>query len=258
VNERAEPARQHILVVEDDATLRDGLARALTGEGFAVDCAADGYAARKALAGGHFDLVILDLMLPGPGGLELLRAFRAVDTETPVLILTARGDESDKVAGLGFGADDYVTKPFGLRELIARVRAHLRRQSGQRQEEPPPPPFRIGTALVDLGAFVVERDGVQQALSPKEAAILTLLLREQGRALHRNAILDAVWGRGRFVTHRTIDTHVLNLRQKVESDPRQPRHLLTVHGVGYRLVLDAEGEPAEPAGPTEERNPTET
>jgi DNA-binding response OmpR family regulator len=231
--------RSKILVVEDDATLRDGLRTALRGQGFEVEVAADGHEGHRALRAGGFDLVLLDLMLPGPGGLELLRAFRAHDGRTPVLILTARGDETDKVVGLELGADDYVTKPFGLRELIARIRAHLRRAGGER-ERGAPAPFQLGEVRVDLGAYVVLRDGHQHTLSPKEAGILALLLAETPRAVHRNEILDAVWGRGQCVTHRTIDTHVLNLRQKVEHDPKAPRHVLTVHGIGYRLALDPE------------------
>ena len=232
--------RPRILLVEDDATLRDGLARALHGQQFVVETAADGHAGAKALDAGGFDLVLLDLMLPGIGGLELLRAFRARDGHTPVLILTARGEETDKVLGLELGADDYVTKPFGLRELLARVRAHLRRAAGAKAA--PPPEFALGDARVDLAAFVVRRDGGEHALSPKEAAILALLHAEAGRAVPRRAILDGVWGRGVYVAPRTIDTHVLNLRQKVEADARAPRHILAVHGIGYRLVLDPSTE----------------
>jgi DNA-binding response OmpR family regulator len=232
--------RSNILIVEDDPTLRDGLRTALRGQGFAVEVAGDGHEGQRALATGSFDLVVLDLMLPGPGGLELLRNFRARDPRTPVLILTARGDESDKVLGLELGADDYVTKPFGLRELIARIRAHLRRAGGD--ESAAIPPFRLGTVEVDLRAFRVLRAGAELALSPKEAGILALLWRERGRAVHRNEILDAVWGREQCVTQRTIDTHVLNLRHKIEADPRAPRHLLTVHGVGYRLAPEGSTE----------------
>jgi two-component system alkaline phosphatase synthesis response regulator PhoP len=230
-----------ILVVEDDATLRDGLAHALRGQGFAVATAAEGHAAQRAIAAGAFDLLVLDLMLPGVGGLELLRGLRQRDAATPVIILTARGDESDKVVGLELGADDYVTKPFGLRELIARVRAHLRRRTAEAE---PPPRFRLGGVEVDLGAFRVLRGGAEQPLSPKEAAILGLLHAEAGRAVPRATILDRVWGRGVYVTQRTIDTHVLNLRQKVEDDAGSPRHLLTVHGIGYRLVVDPSGPDA--------------
>ncbi|MBK8980593.1 MAG: response regulator transcription factor [Planctomycetes bacterium] len=234
--------RPRILVVEDDATLRDGLREALRGQGFEVTTATDGHEGRRALDAGSADLVILDLMLPGPGGLELLRAFRDRDARTPVIILTARGDETDKVVGLELGADDYVTKPFGLRELLARVRAHLRRAAADRDARAVEP-FSLGGVTVDLASFRVVRDGTELALSPKEAGILALLFAEKGRAVHRSEILDVVWGRSAYVTHRTIDTHVLNLRNKVEDDPKAPRHVLTVHGVGYRLVLDASTGP---------------
>jgi two-component system alkaline phosphatase synthesis response regulator PhoP len=149
-------------------------------------------------------------------------------------MLTALGAESDKVLGLELGADDYMTKPFGLRELIARVRAQLRRADPQlRRIER----FAVGDAQVDLAAFRVVRDGKELPLSPTEAAMLSLLIAEAGKAVHRDRFLAEVWQGGMHVGNRTIDTHVLNLRQKLEKDPRQPRHLLTVHGVGYRLEV---------------------
>ncbi|MFO1051115.1 MAG: response regulator transcription factor [Planctomycetota bacterium] len=232
--------RPRILIVEDDATLRDGLQLALRGQDLVAETAADGHLARRLLGALSFDLVVLDLMLPGPSGLELLRELRARDRSTPVIVLTARADESDKVLALELGADDYVTKPFGLRELIARVRAHLRRAGRlDAAGETALARFRLGAFDVDLGAFRVLTPTGEIALSPKEAAILALLFEREGRAVHRNAILDAVWGRDSAVTHRTIDTHVLNLRQKIEGDPKAPRHLLAVHGIGYRLVLEA-------------------
>jgi len=223
-----------LLIVEDDSTLREGLRDAFLNQGYRVVVAADGVAGAEQLARGGWDLVVLDLMLPGRDGLDLLRDFRLTDAGTPVVILTARGDESDKVLGLELGADDYVTKPFGLRELIARVRARLRRRDADRAGSQPAP-FRVGAATVDLGAYRIERNGEAVGLSPREAAILGLLHREIGRAVSRNEILDHVWGGDTFVTNRTIDTHVLNLRRKLEPDPQHPRHLLTVHGVGYRL-----------------------
>ncbi len=229
-----------ILVVEDDRTLREGLREALRAQGFAVDVAPDGEAGARALDTLTFDLVVLDLMLPGRSGLELLRTLRLTDRDTPVIILTARGDESDKVLGLELGADDYVTKPFGLRELIARIRAHLRRRAPDTER---PSPFTIGDARVDLAAFEIERGGETFGLSPREAAILQALRRAGGDAVPRHRLLDQVWGRGVHVTQRTIDTHVLNLRKKLERDPREPRWLLTVHGIGYRLLTGASTEP---------------
>ncbi|MCA8944163.1 MAG: response regulator transcription factor [Planctomycetes bacterium] len=225
------------MLVEDDHALRIGLVDTFRDEGLDVTAAADGDEAHALLFSRHFDLVVLDLMLPGRSGLELLRALRAERIETPVLLLTARGDESDKVLGLELGADDYVTKPFGMRELIARVRVLLRRHGKAGTAADHAQVFRVGDARVDLGAFEVERDGETTRLSPKEAAMLQLLFANRGVAVRRERFLDEVWGTDQFVGNRTVDTHVLNLRQKLEEDPREPRHLLTVHGVGYRLDL---------------------
>lgn len=225
-----------ILLVEDDRTLRKGLTDAFASEAYEVIAAADGHEGRAALRAGGFDLVVLDIMLPGPSGLELLRFLRHKDARTPVLLLTARGDEGDKVLGLELGADDYVSKPFSLRELLARVKAMLRRvdrpeAAGVRQ-------FALGDAVVDLDAFALRRGASTITLSPKEAAMLSLLRQANGKAVSRSRFLHEVWGGDQFVGDRTIDTHMLNLRQKVEPDPKQPRYLLTVHGIGYRLAAD--------------------
>jgi len=223
-----------LLLVEDDRTMRTALTDAFVGEGHEVTAAADGHEARAVLRSQRFDLVILDVMLPGPSGLELLRELRQRDADTPVLLLTARGEESDKVLGLELGADDYVSKPFSLRELLARVKAMLRRRD--RPQAAGVQQFSLGTARIDLAAFTVVRDGVVHTLSPKEAAMLQLLRENAGRAVSRATFLAKVWGGDQFVGDRTIDTHMLNLRQKVEADSKQPRFLLTVHGVGYRLA----------------------
>ncbi len=233
-----------VLLVEDDRTLRTALGDALAGEGLAVVAAADGHEARAALRAQRFDLAVLDVMLPGPSGLELLRELRARDGDTPVLLLTARGEEGDKVLGLELGADDYVTKPFSLRELLARVKAMLRRRGRGAAALPAfVEQFTLGEAAVDLAAFTVVRRGAVHTLSPKEAGMLRLLRQRAGRAVARAEFLREVWGGSPFVGDRTIDTHVLNLRHKVEADARTPRFLLTVHGVGYRLVDAAAGEP---------------
>jgi DNA-binding response OmpR family regulator len=226
-----------ILVVEDDQTLREGLCDALQGQGYQVQAAADGWEGQAQLAAGGWQLVVLDLMLPGPGGLELLKEFRQSEACTPVLILTARGDESDKVIGLELGADDYVTKPYGLRELLARVAAHLRRGKVL-ESSPQSGPVQLESCRVDLGSFQVQRDGESVGLSPREAAVLQLLIDAQGRAVARDELLDRVWGSSNYVTNRTIDTHVLHLRKKIETNPKEPTHLLTVHGIGYRLQLE--------------------
>ncbi len=187
-----------ILLVEDDRAIRTVLQDALATDGHAVTVA-DGDEALALLRGRTFDLLVLDVMLPGPSGLEILQHVRRGDRRTPVLLLTARGSEGDKVLGLELGADDYVTKPFSLRE--------------------------------------VRRGRQVQRLSPTEAALLAVLWRERGRVVERAQFLREVWGGAGSVSDRTIDTHLLHLRQKLERDPRQPVHLLTVHGVGYRLAV---------------------
>ncbi len=229
-----------ILVVEDDPTLRMGLRDSLEAEGYEVTAAADGLKAEELLYSRHFALVLLDIMMPGKGGLEVLRALRKEGVMTPVVLLTARGDENDKVLGLELGADDYVTKPFGLRELMARLRVILRREertmAALREEATELTSFAIGAAEIDLEAFEVRRAGRIMPLTPKEAAMLRLLQREAGKVVSRARFLDEVWEGGESVTNRTVDTHMLNLRKKIEDDAAKPLHLLTVHGAGYRLM----------------------
>jgi DNA-binding response OmpR family regulator len=229
-----------ILLVEDDRTLRTALGDALRGEGHDVAPAADGDEALALLRGNAFALLVLDVMLPGPSGLEILQRLRAHDRDTPVLLLTARSSEGDKVLGLELGADDYVTKPFSLRELLARVKALLRRggRAAGASSVPVGGRFRLGACEVDLDAYEVRRDGAVLRLSPKEAAMLALLWRERGRTISRARFLAAVWpDGGHSVGDRTVDTHLLHLRQKLEDDPKSPRWIVTVHGVGYRLVV---------------------
>jgi DNA-binding response OmpR family regulator len=236
---------RRLLIVEDDRALSTGLADAFRLEGFEVAVARDGAKARALLVAPEpaapFDAVVLDLMLPGRSGLDVLRELRARGRATPVLILTARGEEADKVIGLELGADDYVTKPFSLRELVARVRALVRR-AGAREAAGEPEAaarFTLGDADVDLAAFTLRRGATTHALSRREAALLALLWERRGRAVSRRQILELAWEGGDHVGARTIDTHVLNLRQKLETDPARPRWLLTVHGVGYRLAAPA-------------------
>ncbi|MEZ6036243.1 MAG: response regulator transcription factor [Planctomycetota bacterium] len=232
-----------ILLVEDDHSLRTVLAEAFARDGHDVTVAADGDEALATLRERRFDLLVLDVMLPGPSGLEILRSVRQHDRATPILLLTARGSEADKVLGLELGADDYVTKPFSLRELRARVRAQLRRREALHDTPGASnggstARFAIGDADVDLAAYELRRNGTTHRLSPTEAAMLGLLWRERGRVVDRSMFLREVWN-GASIGDRTIDTHLLHLRKKLERDPRAPRHLLTVHGVGYRLQVEA-------------------
>jgi DNA-binding response OmpR family regulator len=229
----------HLLLVEDDAAIRTVLRDALETDGHRVTAAADGDEAQALLRAHAFDLLVLDVLLPGPSGLEILQALRKRDQKTPVLLLTARTSESDRVLGLELGADDYVTKPFSLRELRARVRVLLRRvERGAGSAAAATGRFRVGDVDVDLDAYEVRRGRTVQRLSPTEAAMLALLWQERGRVVDRVRFLQQVWG-GVSIGDRTIDTHLLHLRQKLERDPRAPKHLLTVHGVGYRLAVDA-------------------
>lgn len=222
-----------LLLVEDEASLAEPLAYALQQEGFVVDTAADGRAALDLFEAHAPDLVILDLMLPGLSGWQLLPAFRR-QRDVPVIMLTARADEADRVAGLEMGADDYVTKPFSMRELIARVRAVLRRHA--------PPASSEATLLeaagvrLDLDRHEVTVDERPVQLSPREYDLLTYLLRHRGRVRSRDDLLRAVWGQDAYLDERTVDVHVRWLRKKIEADPASPRRLLTVRGVGYKFA----------------------
>jgi DNA-binding response OmpR family regulator len=224
-----------ILLVEDDRAIRTVLRDALQNDGHAVTVAADGDEALAVLRTRTFDLLVLDVLLPGPSGLEILQVVRKKDQRTPVLLLTARSSEGDKVLGLELGADDYVTKPFSLRELRTRVRVLLRRVD--RSPAQAAGHFRLGALDVDLDAYEVRRGRSVQRLSPTETAMLALLWQERGRVVDRARFLREVWG-GSSISDRTVDTHLLHLRQKLEVDPKAPAHLLTVHGVGYRLAVE--------------------
>ncbi len=225
---------QKILVVEDDASIRFGLEEVLGGEGYLVESCPRGDTAPDAVARFDPDLVILDVMLPGLDGFAICRKLRDQGVAVPVLMLTAKGQEFDKVIGLESGADDYVTKPFGVRELVARVRALLRRASGEATHDEAG--FRVGSAKVFPKSFEVERAGKRESLTPKELGVLLLLRRRRGEVLTRDSLLDQVWGMQYFGTTRTVDQTVAQLRKKLGDAGAEPKHLLTVHGAGYRLV----------------------
>ena len=220
----------HVLVVEDDAAILLGLREKLVLEGYRVSTAEDGEAAQQRLAGDPPDLVILDLMLPKLDGLSVLRWLRKRDAALPVLILSARDREEEKVAGLKAGADDYLVKPFGLEELLARVEALVRRARG------PADPFTFGEVTVDPLRRKVMREGAEVILSRKELELLLYLVKHRDRVVSREQILDGVWGHFASSAGRAVDYHVLNLRRKLEVDPGNPRHILTRHGLGYELV----------------------
>jgi two-component system, OmpR family, alkaline phosphatase synthesis response regulator PhoP len=224
-----------ILVVEDNANLAFGLMTSLELEGHEVVLADDGAAGLRAALETRPDLLILDLMLPGMDGYRVLKALRDAGAAVPVLILTARGEEADKVLGFRLGADDYVTKPFGLLELLARVGALLRRGGG-RSAAAVPEVERFGEVEVDPGSRLVRRHGEEVPLTPKEFDLLWALLRRRGGVAARLELLAEVWGHRAAVMTRTVDMHVAQLRRKLEEDPAQPRHIVTVWKAGYRLA----------------------
>ena len=224
-----------ILIIEDNADLALGLRNNLELEGYEVRVASDGRAGLEALQTTSADLVILDLMLPELDGLAVLREIRKRGAGVPVLILTARGEEADKVAGLRLGADDYVTKPFGLMELLARVEALLRRAVSTAKAGAEAL-VRFGALEVDTRTRTVSRRGRPVELAPKEFDLLVALIRHGGAVVSRQDLLDEVWGYASDVVSRTVDTHVAALRRKLEDDPTRPDHILTVRKAGYRLV----------------------
>lgn len=220
-----------ILVVEDELSIQRGLQDQLQRDGYRVEVA--GTVAEALAALQHRpDLVVLDRRLPDGDGLEVLRDLRARGDRTAVIVLSARGSTDDRVHGLEHGADDYLGKPFHLRELLARIRAVL-----QRRSEAPSPAATIafGAVTLDVGARLLRRGGDVVELARMEFELLLYLARQPGRTVSRNELLDRVWGHDRFPSTRTIDYHVLALRKKVEADPASPRHLITVHRVGYRF-----------------------
>jgi len=227
-----------VLVIEDNADLAFGLRNNLEIEGYDVEVASDGKVGlERARRSPRPDLVVLDLMLPGLDGLRVLKAMREEGLTMPVLILTARGQETDKVRGLKLGADDYVTKPFGVLELLARAEALLRRS---RAMNGPPGLLaveRFGKIAVDFSTRTVTRAGSPVELAPKEFELLAALLSRRGGIASRLELMREVWGYDDAVITRTIDTHVAELRRKLEADPSAPRHILTVRKVGYRLAL---------------------
>lgn len=222
---------QKILVVDDDESLRDTVALMLEREGFEPVLAADGRTGFEQAMLLRPDLALVDLRMPGMTGIEICKQLRGAQVETPIIVLSAVGDEIDKVLLLEIGADDYVVKPFGARELIARIRAVLRRSSGETRKV-----MRFGAIEVDLDRRVVLRNDEEVKLTPAEYNLLTYFLHHPDRPLTRDLILSTVWGYSTSISTRTVDAHVLKLRQKIESDPEVPRHIVTVHGVGYRFL----------------------
>lgn len=227
----------HILIVEDEEAIAAFVQTALEREGFTTRWVGNGPSALSAIQASQPDLVVLDLMLPGMDGLQVCQKIRQREHYIPIIMLTARADAVDKIVGLEVGADDYVTKPFNARELVARVRAILRlasRSAGQ----PPAARLRFGQLEIDLGARQVLVAGRLVELAPKEFDLLAVLAHNPGRVLGRETLLEQVWGYDFLGDSRTVDVHMQRLRQKIEDDPHEPRYLLTVRSIGYRFAAD--------------------
>lgn len=224
-----------ILIVEDEPNMRLGLRDNLEFEGYEVDFAEDGEIGLTKIMAGGYNLVLLDVMLPHLSGFDICKTVRKKGIETPIILLTAKGEEIDKVLGLELGADDYVTKPFSLRELLARIKAVLRRNddgaSASKEEM-----LSIGKLDVNFASYNAFQKGKPVQMSHKEFEILSFLWKEKNKTVSRDSLLNEVWGYDESPTTRTVDNFILKLRQKIEKDPNKPQIILTVHGIGYKLI----------------------
>jgi DNA-binding response OmpR family regulator len=219
-----------ILIVEDEPDIALGLEDDLKIEGHEVEIVRDGETASRRAREPGWELILLDVMLPKKDGFDVCRELRRAGVRTPIILLTAKTHEAEKVLGLELGADDYVTKPFSPRELRARIKAVLRRL-----EEPPPEVYRFGDVEVDFSRGEVRRAGTPVETTPLEFKLLSVFIRCRGRVLSREQLLDQAWGGETFVTDRAVDSHIVNLRRKIEPEPARPRYLLSVRGLGYRF-----------------------
>ena len=226
-----------VLIIEDDPTMLRGLKDNFAYTGYVVQTAADGEEGLNAALESRPDLIILDIMLPKINGYEVCRLVREQGLDMPIIMLTAKGQESDIVLGLNLGADDYVTKPFSVRELLARAHAFLRRRQAEEPERP-----RFGDCELDLVQHRLLRNGEEVALTPKEFGLLALMVTRAGRALTRDEILNKVWGYNVFVTGRSVDRCVNTLRSKIEADPQQPTFIKTVRQIGYRFDVPEDAQ----------------
>lgn len=223
-----------VLIVEDEPAMQAGLRDNLEVEGYDVEVAGDGRTGLEKMTEQEHDLVILDVMLPRLSGFDVLKQARAKGVKSPVILLTAKGEEIDKVLGLELGADDYVTKPFSLRELLARVKAVLRRAEGS---GPAAGKLRIGGVDIDFGSYSAVKNGTEVPMTPKEFDVLKFLCEHRNQTVTRDLLLTSVWGYDDSMSTRTVDNFILRLRQKLEDDPAHPRIILTIHGAGYKLVV---------------------
>jgi len=220
-----------ILVIEDEKNMRQGLIKNLEFEGYEVDAAEDGEDGLQKILASAYHLIILDIMLPRLSGFDVCKKVREKGIQTPIIMLTAKGEEIDKVLGLELGADDYVTKPFSLRELLARIKVILRRHPVADAQQ-----AKIGKLEVNFKTYSAFIEGQPVAMTHKEIEILKYLWQHQQETVSRDQLLNEVWGFDEMITTRTVDNFILKLRQKIEHDPAEPHHILTVHGIGYKLI----------------------
>lgn len=224
-----------ILLIEDEPAMQLGLKDNLEMEGYHVEVAGDGELGLGKIKANPFDLILLDVMLPKLSGFDVCKSARAAGIATPIVLLTARGEEIDKVLGLELGADDYITKPFGVRELLARIKAILRRSAGIPAKELQL--ISIGRLQLDFASFVAREHETEVKLSHKEFEILAYLYQNKNQVVSRYDLLEKVWGYDEQPTTRTVDNFMVRLRQKIEANPNQPKVILTVHGTGYKMVI---------------------
>ena len=223
-----------ILLIEDEPEMQRGLKDNLEFEGYKIDVVGDGKEGLKKMINRTYDLVLLDVMLPGMSGFDVCKRAREKGVRAPIIMLTAKGEEVDKVLGLELGADDYITKPFSLRELLARIKAVLRRKGSGAAEDSDK--TKIGKIEIDFATYTVTKKGKSVEMTPKECEILRFLWLHKNQVVSRDALLTNVWGYDESISSRTVDNFILKLRQKVEASPSKPQHIVTMHGSGYKLI----------------------
>ncbi len=226
-----------ILIVEDEAPMLQGLKDNLEFEGYSIDTAANGKIGQDKILNNRYDLILLDVMLPHVSGFDICKSARNAGIDTPIILLTAKGEEIDKVVGLELGADDYITKPFSLRELLARIKAVLRRVPTGDDDKQDLKIIKLGRLTVNFKNYEATEDDKPVKLSHKEFEILSYLCKNANKTVDRDELMSEVWDIDYDITTRTVDNFILKLRQKIEKDPNNPKLILTVHGIGYKLVL---------------------
>ena len=226
-----------ILIVEDELNMVKGLKDNLEFEGYEVDIAMEGRSGLQKILQCRYDLILLDIMLPEISGFDICRTVRREGVSTPIILLTAKGEEIDKVLGLELGADDYITKPFSLRELLARIKAILRRSPTGKEESVEPEFISFGKIKVNFKNYQVLEGQSEIKMSHKEFEVLHFLYKNAGKTIHRDDIISSVWSIDYDITTRTVDNFILKLRHKIEADPNNPKIILTVHGIGYKMIL---------------------